>query len=165
MTKHRKYEQFKTKNKKLALKDFRKIVLSAPIAAIDLLIQYKKKFLLGLRKNEPAKNFWFVPGGRIRKNEFLQHAFRRILLSETGFFIKTKRPRLHLIGEHFYKNSFISPKISTHYITLSYKVRIKKQLIPSLGQHRKWHWLTSKEILSHPRVHPFTKQYFRRKAE
>jgi len=40
--------------------------------------------LVGLRTNEPAKNYYFVPGGVIRKNETIELAFERILKAETG---------------------------------------------------------------------------------
>ena len=44
-----------------------------------------RKILLGKRKNPPAKNFFFVPGGRIFKSELKKHAFKRILKNELGF--------------------------------------------------------------------------------
>jgi colanic acid biosynthesis protein WcaH len=39
---------------------------------------------MGWRENEPAKRTWFVPGGRIRKDEKIADAFERIIRTETG---------------------------------------------------------------------------------
>jgi colanic acid biosynthesis protein WcaH len=39
---------------------------------------------MGWRGNDPARGTWFVPGGRIRKNEKIADAFERIIRTETG---------------------------------------------------------------------------------
>jgi len=59
-----------------------KIRASIPIATVDLLVVYKHGLLLMLRNNEPAKNLWFIPGGRILLGEPLEEAVRRILEKE-----------------------------------------------------------------------------------
>src|SRR3954466_13792753 len=49
---------------------FADVVRLAPLVSIDLVIRDPDgDVLVGLRTNAPAKGFWFVPGGRIRKNE------------------------------------------------------------------------------------------------
>jgi GDP-mannose mannosyl hydrolase len=61
------------------------IIRLAPLISIDLIIRNTQdEVLLGLRSNEPAKGFYFVPGGMIRKGERLREAFIRILKDETG---------------------------------------------------------------------------------
>ncbi|MBW1669564.1 MAG: hypothetical protein JRJ66_16270 [Deltaproteobacteria bacterium] len=45
-----------------------------PLPCVDLLITHKKSLLLMLRNNEPAKDLWFTPGGRINRNESLEEA-------------------------------------------------------------------------------------------
>jgi colanic acid biosynthesis protein WcaH len=48
------------------------VIRLAPLIAIDLIIRSARdEVLLGLRKNEPAKGCYFVPGGMILKNERL----------------------------------------------------------------------------------------------
>jgi len=50
------------------------------LVSIDLIIRNARdEVLLGLRSNEPAKGFYFVPGGMIRKGERLGEAFASIL--------------------------------------------------------------------------------------
>src|SRR5215218_457853 len=64
---------------------FKTIVRNAPLISIDLIIRDTcGKILVGMRTNEPAKGFYFVPGGVIRKNETLADAFSRIVAAETG---------------------------------------------------------------------------------
>ncbi|HGT8289544.1 TPA: GDP-mannose mannosyl hydrolase, partial [Escherichia coli] len=49
---------------------FREVIQLTPLISIDLLIENENgEYLFGLRNNRPAKNKFFVPGGRIRKNE------------------------------------------------------------------------------------------------
>jgi colanic acid biosynthesis protein WcaH len=76
---------------------------------LDLLIfNDSGKVLLGLRQNRPAKGYWFVPGGRVFKNETLSHAFTRILANETGLSeIDIKNVCFHGIYEHFHEDNFL----------------------------------------------------------
>ena len=58
---------------------FKLIVSNTPLFSIDIvLINEKNEILTGLRKNPPAKNFWFLPGGRVKKNQTLEEAFCEI---------------------------------------------------------------------------------------
>ncbi|WP_286745065.1 NUDIX domain-containing protein, partial [Aquabacterium sp. UBA2148] len=46
-----------------------------PLVSIDLVLtDESNRLLLGLRRNAPARGWWFTPGGRIRKNEPLAAA-------------------------------------------------------------------------------------------
>ena len=59
-----------------------------PIPCVDLLVKRHDKLLLLRRNNEPAQDEWFVPGGRIFKNEKLKDAAKRVLKEETGLTAK-----------------------------------------------------------------------------
>jgi NUDIX domain len=60
------------------------VIRLAPLIAIDLIIRNAgDEVLLGLRRNEPAKDRYFVPGGMILKNERLTEAFARLMKNET----------------------------------------------------------------------------------
>lgn len=55
---------------------FKTIVDNTPLISIDLIIyNAKSEVLLGKRNNPPAKAHYFVPGGRIYKNEKSQRLF------------------------------------------------------------------------------------------
>ena len=65
--------------------DFRRAVEMLPLVSIDLLLHDGQgRYLTGLRSNPPAQGAWFVPGGRIRKNEPLALALDRIAREELG---------------------------------------------------------------------------------
>ena len=56
-------------------KEFLHIIDSTPLVSIDLIVKNRNsQVFLGKRNNRPAQHFWFVPGGRIRRNETLDQA-------------------------------------------------------------------------------------------
>jgi len=64
---------------------FECIIKNTPLISIDLIVKNKEgKILLGKRKNRPAKGYYFVPGGRIFKNETIEQAFKNISKHELG---------------------------------------------------------------------------------
>ena len=143
---------------------FRELVMNAPLVAIDLVVRnLAQEVLVGFRKNGPAKNTWFVPGGRIWKDEKISAAFRRITIDELGipFAIETA----HFIGvyEHFHKGNFADePGFGTHYIVLAYEIKSfpASAELPS-GQHSNYRWLSEQHLLRDEKVHSYTKDYFR----
>ena len=55
------------------------IIDATPLVSVDLIIENRlKQILLGKRVNRPAQGYWFVPGGRILKNETIKDAIKRI---------------------------------------------------------------------------------------
>jgi colanic acid biosynthesis protein WcaH len=148
----------------LPAKTFLKVVASTPLVAIDLIIENKEgRYLLGRRVNRPAQGFWFVPGGRIQKNEPLDEAFRRITQAELGH-AGIDRANADLLGvyEHLYDDNFSGQTgISTHYVVLGYRLRSRIELIelPDV-QHNAYRWATADEILSDAAVHANTRAYF-----
>ena len=63
----------------LNIQEWKSGVKNLPIIAIDFVIKNEKlEVLMGRRINNPARNFYFVPGGRIFKNEKISNAFERI---------------------------------------------------------------------------------------
>ncbi|EKR9385145.1 MULTISPECIES: GDP-mannose mannosyl hydrolase [Raoultella] len=141
---------------------FKCIVRNAPLISIDLIIEDdNNSFLLGRRNNRPARGFWFVPGGRILKNESLDDAFLRITSSELG--ISFDRNSAHFMGvyEHFYDDNFSEEMFSTHYVVLAFKLITLKQFIPSNHeQHNEYLWIKKDDILTSEFVHHNTKAYF-----
>ena len=65
--------------------DFATVVRSTPLISIDLIVENAHgEFLLGKRLNRPAQGYWFVPGGRVQKDEPLRAAFERLTDAELG---------------------------------------------------------------------------------
>ena len=148
---------------KLPADDFQTIVRNAPLVSIDLVITDSLDCcLLGRRQNRLAKGTMFVPGGRILKNESIDSAFKRILLAETGHRIN-EQDEQYLLGvyEHFYDDSFWDEKISTHYIVLAYRIKLRTRFLEKLDkQHDLLEWLSIDELLSRSDVHKNVKAYF-----
>ncbi len=142
---------------------FEKIIKHAPLIAIDLIVQdSERNHLLGLRKNPPAQGQWFVPGGRIRKNEKLDHAFHRISVDELGISFQLDQSIFVGVYEHFYDENFLGvPNESTHYIALAYRLWMGEQKpdLPS-AQHAQYRWAQASTIASDPSVHPYSRAYF-----
>ena len=53
--------------KLLSNDEFKSIIKLTPLIAFDMIIEYNDNILLGKRINNPAKGFYFIPGGRILK--------------------------------------------------------------------------------------------------
>src|SRR6266487_4533983 len=98
--------------------DCEHVVRFTPLVSIDIVVRSKDgRVLLGRRKNEPAKNSFFVPGGRITKNESLEAAFKRITAAELGLQMELKQARFIGVYEHIYQeNAFGKLGFGTHYV-------------------------------------------------
>lgn len=141
---------------------FFKLVEVAPLISIDFIVRNMRgEVLLGERVNRPAKGFWFVPGGRIFKDERIGDAFSRIAISELSkeLFVSDAS---HLgVFQHFYNDSVAAENVTTHYIVLAYEVCVSVDITPPNDQHSKYRWQHPSEILMCDDVHEFTKDYFR----
>ncbi|WP_455825713.1 GDP-mannose mannosyl hydrolase [Pseudomonas graminis] len=150
----------------LDLPTFHTVVASTPLVAIDLVVRNSRgDALLGLRVNRPAYGFWFVPGGRIQKNESLDGAFRRISRDELGRSFERASARLLGVFEHFYDDSVfanVGAGPDTHYVVLSYCLDLAddQPLQPPRAQHQQYRWWPQDELRFSPRVHENTRAYF-----
>jgi colanic acid biosynthesis protein WcaH len=144
---------------------FRSLIRWAPIASIDLIILNRSnEVLLGYRANRPARNTWFVPGGRIFKGERITDAMARIAHRETGLEIDPSKAKFEGAFEHFYRNTVFSgsPGHSTHYVVLAFTIRLGKDPeIRTDSQHSRLSWFRPGNLLRMARVHCNTKAYFR----
>lgn len=139
-----------------------------PLVSIDLMVTRPgpdgPELLLGLRNNRPARDWWFTPGGRIRKNEAFGEAMSRVARDEIGLGPECL-VRAQLLGawDHFYPDSAFDPAISTHYVNLPHALHLTAEeaamIRPPRGpeaQHRAWKWLplpeAGRDVLVHPHV-------------
>lgn len=67
---------------------FKTVVKNTPLVSIDLCIVCDGKILLGKRKNDPLKGFFYTPGGRVLKNEAHVDCLKRVAMSELGLIIR-----------------------------------------------------------------------------
>lgn len=140
---------------------FKTVVSSSPLVSIDLVIKNStEEYLLGLRKNSPALGYWFVPGGRVLKNEALSKAFSRLCNDELGIDKSSTQARFLGNFEHFYTDSVFGDNVSTHYIVLGYELEVELSLhrLPT-QQHIQYRWFKSRDLLTDEQVHIYTKRY------
>lgn len=141
---------------------FQTIVKNSPLISIDLIVKNKKdKVLLGQRLNRPAQGFWFVPGGRIFKDELLDEAFNRIGIEELGLNICRQSAKFLGVYEHFYNDNFSGLDFTTHYIVHGYELILDiEQLDLPSEQHGSYQWFGIEALLADTKVHQLTKNYF-----
>ncbi len=143
---------------------FAQVVRHAPLISIDLIIRDREhNIFVALRNNEPAKGKYFVPGGRIRKDEKIEAAFARILTAETGIHIPFSETRFIGVYQHLYAtNRFDQRGYGTHYIVLAYELRLNERPCVMLdSQHTQYRWMSDAAIKAALDVHANTKDYFR----
>lgn len=156
---------------KLEIQDFIQIIKNTPLIAIDLILENEnKEILVGYRKNNPAKNYWFVPGGRIFKNESFEKALIRILKEETGIKHFEANYTIYNVFDHMYDTCFLHDNpsyTSTHYVVISVKMTVLKDsfcLEHGKDQHSIMNWMSISDILARKDVHPYTQQYFKKSS-
>jgi colanic acid biosynthesis protein WcaH len=141
---------------------FSTIVEHTPLISIDLIIVNNEgNALLGQRQNRPAQNFWFVPGGRIFKDESFEMAFNRITTEELGKKVCLNESTFLGVYEHFYTDNFAGADFTTHYVVHGY--RLELELLESdlpQTQHIAYQWFDIQTLLSSNAVHQYTKNYF-----
>lgn len=144
-------------------KRFLDVVASTPLVSIDLIVRNDDgQVLLGKRRNRPAKGYWFVPGGRIRKNERIPDAFRRISGSELSTRLELNDADFLGVHEHLYDDNFLGEDgTGTHYVVLAYEIRIGStaKIVPD-DQHSQLEWWEVGELLRSDSVHVNAKAYF-----
>ena len=144
--------------------DFAQVVRLAPLVSIDLIIRDpNRNVFVGRRTNEPAKGFYFVPGGRIWKDKTIETAFARILQAETGCRSPLQDVQFRAVFQHFYSsNRYGLGGFGTHYVVLAYELRLDyRPTIILDGQHSEHRWMSEAELKAASDVHNNTKIFFR----
>ncbi|WOG25824.1 GDP-mannose mannosyl hydrolase [Endozoicomonas sp. 8E] len=148
--------------KMLEVEIFKTIVASTPLVAIDLVVRNsQEQVLLGLRNNRPGQGYWFVPGGRIQKEERFENAFDRLVKMELRCDAWFEQARFLRSYQHLYPDNFSGENFSTHYVVLGYELKLDINLNNlSADQHQDYRWFTVNELLASEQVHQHTKDYF-----
>lgn len=143
---------------------FAQVIRHTPLVCIDIIARGPGGgVLLGLRTNEPAKGYWFVPGGRILKEETIAQAFRRLTTAELGWTYEISQAEFHGVYDHFHDtNYFEDPTYGTHYVALAYRIDLDVSInsLPTM-QHSQYRRASVKDLLADDTVHTLTKNYFR----
>jgi|RhiMethySRZTD1v2_1073278.scaffolds.fasta_scaffold922927_1 colanic acid biosynthesis protein WcaH len=141
---------------------FLSIVELTPLVSLDFVVRDSAgRMLVGYCRNRPARGFWFVPGGRLGKNETRREAFGRLTLAELGVELDFARGRFIGVFEHLYPDNFAAePRLGTHYVVLAYAIEAKPaELRLPDDQHARYAWLDEGEMLRRDDVHDYSKAY------
>ena len=135
--------------------------------SIDLIIKHQNKYLLGMRTNNPAKGFLFVPGSKTFKGNKLVDEIARITKFELGKELGIERTKFIGVFDHIYDTNFKDDSYGTHYICNSVLIECVDSTEAELfereikqKQHSYAVWLTREEIILSSEVHKFTENYF-----
>ena len=142
---------------------FSNVIEHAPLVSIDLVVVNQQgQALLGQRLNRPAQGSWFVPGGRIQKDESLAAAFTRLTEQELGQAFTMDQAQLLGPYDHFYQDNVFGEQFSTHYVAIAYLLKLTQPLdkLPLDQQHGAYRWFEFEQLLSSEQVHRHTKWYF-----
>lgn len=135
------------KPKELPKGSYHTIIKYMPIACVDIVIFYNGKFLMGKRRNKPARGQWWLPGGRVWKGETQERAVRRKVFEETGLKV-TKAKFLGVVDALFPDSMFHTPN---HSICTVYAVTLQsiKGLRPD-QQNSQLKWFSKMPRGLHP---------------
>ena len=142
---------------------FKTVIKSTPLVSIDLVVTNSSgEALLGQRLNRPAQSFWFVPGGRILKDESMANAFKRLTEEELGEAFSIEQATLLGPFDHFYQDNVFGDEFTTHYVAIAYQLKLDKPLsaLPLDIQHGSYKWIKISDLLEDNAVHKHTKWYF-----
>tara|TARA_Y100000996_G_scaffold281652_1_gene222251 strand:- start:25 stop:513 length:489 start_codon:yes stop_codon:yes gene_type:complete len=145
----------------LDTEDYKKMVKAMPIVSVDLIINDDHgRILLGKRKNRPAANHWFVPGGRLFKGETIPDAVKRISYNELGTELVHRRGLG--VFHQMYPDNFSGNTYGSHYITFAMSATANNCISLNAGddQHEELRWWKIRDLMEAEDVHSVTKNYF-----
>lgn len=144
----------------LNTKNYLDVIEKTALTSVDLIIEYNNKILLGLRNNNPAKNYWFTPGCRTYRMETQKKALIRLAKTELNFNLNTKNCKLLGVYDHIYDNNFNNNNFGTHYVNTCYYLKINSEIFfKKDDQHENFKWFTLKELEESKDVHNLVKLF------
>jgi len=111
---------------------YSKIVDVIPILCVDGFIINDDKILLLKRNNYPAIGEWWVPGGRIIKNELLVDSIIRKVKDETGL-------DTEIISQIGVAETIFETK---HTVNVCFSLRVKSGEVIMNSEHSEYKWFS-----------------------
>ena len=118
-----------------------RILESIPVCCVDVVLIHRGKVLLVCRNENPAKNQWWLPGGRLLKGETFVEAAKRKAKQELGLDVEVDRK----IGSYevmFNEAPFPEIKSGIHEVAVCFVVRTSGDVSISLDETSgKYRWV------------------------
>jgi ADP-ribose pyrophosphatase YjhB (NUDIX family) len=125
------------------------ILKTMPILCVDVVLIRDKKVLLMFRKNEPAKDTWWFPGGRVFKNETLEETIIRKLKEEVNIENFSIYNQLTITETDFETGP---RNIPVHTINVTFLISSFEGDILIDKTHSDYQWFSEKQNNFHPEV-------------
>ncbi len=123
----------------IPVEEYKKIVKQMPITCVDVVIMnHKGQYLLVRRKNQPLLGEYWVPGGRLLKNETLHDAVMRKVQQELG--IKSHIVMPLGVYEDFFDKCPLNVESGLHTISIVYLVILEGGDVQLDDQSDDWAW-------------------------
>lgn len=136
---------------------YKEILENMPICCVDVIIHRDNEVLLIYRKEEPVKDTWWTPGGRVLKNEPLREAVKRKMKEELGIDVDIEKS----IGAYelmFDTGIYPDLETGTHGITNLFLVKPKNDISITLDDtSEEYRWVDKVEDDFHPYLKKFLK--------
>lgn len=129
---------------------YSQIVSVLPITCIDVILLHQNRCLLLLRDNEPAKDQYWFPGGRLKKGEHIKDAVVRKVFEEVG--LNCTFEKIVTVEETYFE---ATPAMTqdVHTINICCAARIEHFSKPHLDRfHKSFKWIDSIEESLHEGV-------------
>lgn len=135
--------------------EWQTIVANVPIVSVDLLVRTEDGLVFGMRKNDPAAGYWFVPGGRVKKRETRREAVHRVAEEELGAEVQIAES----LGayEHIYDTAEIEGVDGKHYLANGYVVEAATEAFETDDQHSDLRVFTNPPDLLHKYIQQYLK--------
>ncbi len=139
----------------IAANFYKKIQKVIPIACVDIVVKNSRgEFLLLKRKNRPAKDKWWFPGGRIKKGESLEKTAIRKIKEETG--LKVALKKILGVDQTIFQRGIFGGSVHNINIVFLAEARRKPKLILD-KQSSNYKWFNKVYPTWHPYVRKFLK--------
>jgi len=116
---------------------YKDILKNIPIACVDVCIVYNGCILLVKRNTPPAKDQYWIPGGRVQKDELLITCAHRKALEETGILCNVG-PIIHTQETLFNDGPHDIPVHSINVCFLLYPIDAVNVKLDSYSSDYKW---------------------------
>ncbi len=131
---------------------------SLPQVCVEVVVAHDDGILLARRTNEPARDEWFWPGGRLYKGERIDEATKRVAREELGLRVTIER-RLG-VHEHFWDSASVDGADSRHTVNVVSLVSPAGEFDITLdSQHDDWQLVENADERFHPYVTEYLETY------
>lgn len=166
LTSGRKFRSVTAMLKKNAIflsdKEYGRALSALVVACVDVALMCDNKLLLGLRVNEPWKDGWSFPGGRMKPGESFGDTAVRHVQADVGLHMNPKRFRVVRTNSWAWSRRAQAPQRAgchtTSTVVFAELSSDEAKEIKPKGDLAEIQWMSIQKILRNRRIHPAHQQ-------